>query len=405
MDGDLDARLSGWRFGGAKGAIASRSWTARMAAVVRQSDGRGHRYAGVRALPSRAVVHIGDGIRVGGGPMPAHDVDQSLGPDAAVAEISDQLRVVAGAPCTRWVGLTGGRDSRLILAHLLHAGLQDRFRFVTWNISAADVAIATSLARRYDFDHTVVAVGEPQEWVSELRDLQWRTDGMAAAADIGKMIAADGIFVSGGAGELLSTYYGKDRPIRSQLDVRRMFDERVARSSHLTLARPAIIERYAAELQRILDGYAVVAPERVPQMVYLDHRLHRWQGTARESGPRADVVPLLSPNAVAGALHTPHEVRRGYGWHGELWRCTVPELGRLPFADADARQPSSGDWPPVGDVAEVLLDDPQNPVFELIDRTRLEQMLASGDNPGRAIRKQLINAGLAIWARDVPSRA
>ena len=72
------------------------------------------------------------------------------------AELIEGVRVAAEARVEhRRADITGGRDSRLILAAILQDGLQDRFRFRTLGADdLGDVEIGTSIARALDLDHS-----------------------------------------------------------------------------------------------------------------------------------------------------------------------------------------------------------------------------------------------------------
>jgi hypothetical protein len=148
-------------------------------------------FTGVRALPPGHGVEIGvDAVRLSGhdAPWTPTDDERGLGPEELLQRIHTDLAdsLLAFADQGRGVDdhvvdLTGGMDSRLLLAVAMHEGLDRRLRFRTVGLAGlADVEIATEIAERFDLDHRVeLPLRESRlPWVDRVRAFVARTDGM-----------------------------------------------------------------------------------------------------------------------------------------------------------------------------------------------------------------------------------
>jgi hypothetical protein len=75
----------------------------------------------------------------------------------------------------------------------------------------------------------------------------------------------------------------------------------------------------------------------VPEGCPIRHRLRRWFGTTQEADARNRVFPLHSPIGVALAFSLGPRDRRSYWIHRQILDRTCPQLGDMPFA--------TGRWP------------------------------------------------------------
>ncbi len=162
-----------------------------------------------------------------------------------------------------------------------------------------------------------------------------------------------------------------------------------------------------------------IPPEDLAEVHYAEHRLRRWLGTVRHvvaHNPVADPLQLTAGFRTAMAMG--HELRRVDAIHFELIRRLCEPLARVPLAGkgwhpaarAMAPEPDRYDAPPVTGggggghrwqdrrfhtlapvFAAELLNGRGNPLVEMLDRKRLEEVLSG--------RRQLDAYGkTALWA-------
>ena len=365
--------------------------------------GNGTGFEGVLALPARSLVRVTDDRRVTveRRRLPCHPNDPDSDVTSAADELRQRLECVAG-PDRRLAGLTAGRDSRVLLAHILDLGLRDRFRFVTWDLGGDDVRVAARLALEHGLDHVVV----PVETVAALDHvdaaLRW-TDGMLPATEAGRVFGADEPFVSGIGGGLATAVYGAQRQIDSVAHVEATLIGRVRRRDDESICTRQLVEQQANELEEIVrsiadDGWT---SGQILPLVFLDQRLHRWQGTVRDCGPRADIAPLLAPEMLTAGLALAHEDRRRFTVHRRLIERARPHLLVLPFGSSGGQAwMAPAAWPATARlIGEELFADRSNPVFELVSWDRASAYVTLDRPPPAHVAKQLVNAvALARWA-------
>jgi hypothetical protein len=369
-------------------------------------DGTGYR--DVRALPARTSVRLDPGGRIVEATRPLARPGADADPVGPLeAELHQRLAVLAAAPERPWVGLTGGRDSRLLLAALVAAGLTDRFRFLTWDLGGGDVGMATRLARRYHLDHHVVAPDPQLPLRRALAAAVWRSEGMLPATEVGQVMGADEIFVSGIGGGLLGAQYGADRAVDELADADAALVAPVRRRVGASIATDDLVEAQTAALRELVatlhgDGWRA---DQILSIAFVDQRVHRWQGTACEVGPRPEVAPLLGPETMVASLATAHDDRRAFRWHDRLTGRACAGLLGEPFTTGG---PSiwlrASAWPRIARlVREELLTDPTSALFDLIDFHAVELHASSLDPPSPHIATQLLNAlGIARWLSTDP---
>ena len=371
--------------------------------------GSGTGYRDVRALPARSNVRVDAGGTVRceerplSIPQPPPAIDDQAVAAAASSEIIERLVALDAMPVGAVVGLTGGRDSRLVLAHIISAGLHDRFEFITWAGNDSDVAIAQQLARAYGLRHCVVEPARAGPWIDELRALLQRSEGMLPATASRGELNVPGLFVSGSGGELYSAYFGQHRPVLDPRAVADVFCHRITAHTEAGICRPEVRDRYLEAMRAMVGRYAdsCARSDQVPSRMYLDERMHRWQGTVRESSPRANAPVLLAPCPVGVALAASHDDRRFHRWHDALLGATVPALIDEPYCVQPDRQGPRQSWYDAATLfRQQLLDDDTNPVFDLVAQDRVAALVAAPGPPEPPVMRQLYNAvGIAVWLR------
>jgi hypothetical protein len=238
----------------------------------------------------------------------------------------------------RYADLTGGKDSRLVLAVTMTARVRDRFVFRTDGPpTILDVEIASELAklagvqwvRGVDIDRRpTTAVGS---WLDRMTRYVSNTAGICNIADTSARFgpaddAVDGpppLRVNGLSGELLRSMLGFELPDERAL-VRR-FDRHFG---HLDLLRPDAMMGYRAEwIDEMLTG----CPEATSWNDRHDVFLLRTQVRAN-FGPRSDLLPgrrsmpLSAIGAVRAAYRLGARARLDEKLHREIIRRASPRL-------------------------------------------------------------------------------
>lgn len=279
-------------------------------------------YEGVTSMPIGSYLRLSDeGVACTERPPPWRPGDPSA--DASPSELLDRAHgaleevVTAAAGMDvhpRYADLTGGKDSRLVLAATVTARVHHRFAFRTDGPpTILDVEIASELAeiagvrwvRGADI-HRPRA--DPSGWLDRMTRYVQDTAGICNIADTSARFhrtedAAKGdppLRVNGLSGELLRSMLGFELPDERAL-VRR-FDRHFG---HLDLLRPDAMLRYRAEwMDELLSG-------RVEGGSWNDrHDVFLLCTQVRANfGPRSDLLPgpRLMPLSALGA------VRSAYG--------------------------------------------------------------------------------------------
>jgi hypothetical protein len=271
--------------------------------------------------------------------------------------------------CTRRDGLaselTGGVDSRLVLAGLL-AQKQPFFAWTLGNPGSVEVRTIARLRRRVPFDHVAVPVS-PEELVSRLPDLvaekhelgdgeenalQYAPLKLAFEALAGRRTVS----VSGVPGELVRGFFfralrARGRRVRGvPLEA---FGRAVVKDSgglH-RLLRPEILPDPQGVLHSTLEEFLLASPLEAPEGLledfYLRIRMQRFagRGTTTTGLFCRHALPYFGNDLVDLSLSLPYEVK----WDGKVIRralmklspklASVPRESGIPIAPASWHRP------------------------------------------------------------------
>jgi hypothetical protein len=289
-----------------------------------------------------------DGTVTGGERPGAGGVADAL--VAAVAPLRD-----AGEPVQ--LSLTGGKDSRLIAAALVKAGV--RVTGVTHGFADhPDVVVAAEIARRLGIEHVVrapTAPGQRVDVLGRIRATVLVADGMLSAFEnVGRPdpAAVTAITAGGHGGELLRGGYaetagrpGSSRGLRGALSPAR----RAARSAellrrlttkHLGLIRRGPAGSYVASLAPWTPRLAR-HPLHALDDFYLVNRAGRWSAAARQAYLLRErlVQPLFDDRVVLAARTVPLADRVRGTLSAAVLAELSPALADVPLAG----KPSAGD--------------------------------------------------------------
>ena len=329
-------------------------------------------FAGVSALGRSTTLHLlnGDLTRlptpaeasaptpVPGGGLSGGARAVAAGLVAAVAHLAD-----VGQPVE--LSLTGGKDSRLIAAALVAAGVPVVARTHGF-ADHPDVVVAAEIARRLGIEHLVrtpAAPGQQVDVLGRIRATVLVADGMLSAFEnVGRPDpAASSVVTAGGhGGELLRGGYAETaagRPgsatgVRAALAPAR----RAARaaellrrltSKHLGLIRPGPAAGYVASLAPWSAALAR-RPLHALDDFYLVNRAGRWSAAARQAYLIRErlVQPLFDDRVVLAARAVPLGERISGALSAAVLAELCPALVDVPLAGKPPKAAAGGGQAP-----------------------------------------------------------
>jgi len=373
--------------------------------------GRESGWAGVRQL-AQGVTLTGDagGLRIASRPfsLPA---ERGFDPDL-LAEGLEQAKAairLAARDGALDLPITGGKDSRAIVALALAAGLRGRLTLFTRGYAGhPDVVVGAAIAERIGVPHRrepplgsdLPADLGPQAFLARLRTIAFQTDGgmggwdNVLAHEIGR-----GTIVSGHLGEVLKAY--AKRPIEGELDSASMVRLQ-APFDPMELLRPEARERLTAALGHQMDEARSAGAEEadLPDIFYWRNRVPNWLGGIRgvKSFERQPLLPLGVLALMQLAFRMTAAERKAELAHYKLIEAAAPELLDIAFAHqswhpslgapmqapvlAAADAPLFGSWqwsvnrvPGVRAALVELFASVEIPLWRDVDRARLIDML------------------------------
>ena len=240
--------------------------------------------------------------------------------------------------------ITGGKDSRAVLALCLAAGLRDRIHLFTRGPDGhPDVEVGRLIAQRLGVPHR--REGPPgirarTDWDADLlrtslARLAYQTDGAMGGWDlIAGTATGTGTTMTGHMGEVLKAY-AKAQDGDGALDPVTMIRSQ-GPFDPLDLLRP---EARAAMIDEVAGQMAVARSQGateadLPDLFYLRNRVPNWLGGIRsiKSFEQQPIMPLGVPGLQALAFRLTARERQQERLHFEIVRRLAPELLDLPFA-------------------------------------------------------------------------
>ncbi|WP_419825255.1 hypothetical protein [Sphingomonas sp.] len=347
------ARLAGRR----EADAGSAAWIAAVGYRLGTRTG----WAGVRQLPQGARwvnARLATGERVGPEPGAARGFDLAL-LEQGMAEAAAAM-ALAETDGAIPLPVTGGKDSRALVAIAAHAGLRDRLDlFTRGRPEHPDVIVGAQIAATLGLPHRreePVQPGGDARWpaerlVKELARLAFQTDGGMGGWDLvtGRQ-PGQSTQVTGHMGELLRPYAKRLLPADGDpvalVHAQGPFDP-------LDILRPAARRRLVATLHDELGRLATEDDETgaLPDLFYLRHRIPNWLGGVRavKSFERQPLAPLGVRSLTTLAFRMTAGERRRDLAHYRIVERGAPELLALPFAHQrwDAELPGAPDVAPI----------------------------------------------------------
>ena len=303
------------------------------------------------------------------------------------------------------VPVTGGRDSRVVLAAALAAGLD--FGGLTGGApDDPDVVTGRELCLAAGVPHSLLGADPGGDmWTNHRRAaevLRLTAGGTASLADAAgfPLSAREGplpLWHSGQGGEIGRSYYGSGEELDAPGLERRLYDAFTGRRAHRReLLSDAGRELVSAQIRgwvaAKLDDGASAAD--VPDLFYVERRMATWAAPSHGCVEyiRDTTSPLWSRRVVDDLLAPPAGERSAAPYHREVVRRLAPQLEGVPFAAPPQgaslprkavrelrrrlRPRPDGFQPIVDDVREQALAADSHPAWEVLDRARCEALLS-----------------------------
>ncbi|WP_405105309.1 hypothetical protein OG559_18115 [Micromonospora sp. NBC_01405] len=312
------------------------------------------------------------------------------------------------------LGLSGGKDSRLIAATLIAADLMPRF--LTNEDTRAEGEVARQLVqilrnkRGLDPEHQLRLVGAPAEVLGTgLRerarllldhyDHQFPSTYLARSAvppTLPDQVRS--ATLTGAAGELAIGYWYPAAEADPMPTPEEASMARLLAAPHGAIA-PEVLAAEKARISGILDHAREVglAGLHLLDYLYLVERMRRWATSAYTTGM---VTPFLAPGFVATTFALTPAQKRDRLLHTGLIARLVPEWSEVPFVSVSTgRSTATRVWE--GDGVAVmadLLDTAHGPLTGLMCRPVVEQALqkaAQGGRPDARVLQQFTALAVA----------
>lgn len=330
---------------------------------------------------------------------------------------------LSAAPEATESELTGGRDSRMVLDLAARAGFAHDLSYYTrGRPTSSDVVTAQHIAEELGltYERRNWMLGDPT--LENLVRHVVETSGQLGKFGDNIVDQHDGITLSGLGGESLRTNYPKQAGHTSVRAVRKGFRRQpfgLGRFLHRDAAR-TLKRRARAFLLEPLDEGA--KPEALFDIFYVRHRMRRWIGDRPDRFQR-HVFPLYSPLGFQHVLTSDWEARAEGRLHDEIRQRAALPLDHIGFSrpqswhhrpgeftlaqsetPRSARTGSSSRGPQMRptkassylsreqierlrreSIREALAFDPDNPAFDVVDRTELSR---AADRIGELKRRE-----------------
>ncbi len=365
-----------------------------------------------------------------------HDPEHTAPYDDLLLDVERDLRhtirAVADLPVDeRVLSLSGGKDSRTILAIILGEGLQDRFRFeTTGSPERSDAIAAQTIATRFGLDWSLQnPTGRPPD--AELENLLMHVslvEGMTSAWSASERpVFSPGVVINGTSGEGLR--WGK---VSSSGVGARTVDDVVTRVltkdpfDMLGVLRPEARAYYVGFItswfhQQVDLGIPLIS---LPALYFHEMRTHARAGPDATWSPRPRIDPFMTPVCIRATHRLPAERRPDLRFHLDLQWQVSPELSKIPLAGSVWSEPMYAHLPDAADyrslqpqktldssgrtwrakhyaayletILPVVLDQ-ANPIFELLDQDHLIDRIARGDEHEGRVRLVWNLLSAAAW--------
>jgi hypothetical protein len=408
-------------------------------------------FEGVRVVGPGAAIEIRRAppgvVTDRGAPWTPDEKLQGLSNDEFIElareDIAETLRATLDFPVDRHViRLTGGKDSRLLLAVALWADLAQDFDYETIGPpTLADVRVASELAQRHGLRHDVKFLGlaSSRPYADRVRDFVTATGGMLNLWDLSEPnTPPNELCVVGLCGEMLRTFRRVRVAVSSPDDLARLLGPQ--HLGRLRLLRPDVARQFHEMATGALldDPSSRSEPLDLLDAFYIRNRLRFTRMGPQEELPgQRRIMPLYSIDALRAAFALGGAARQAEVLHFEIMRRCSDGLVRHPFAGpgwdpmllenlppehARLREESESGRAELATAGkpeslmqslqrtafderkgffDAVLSDRGNPIWEFVQRGTADAALQRFESLSRTERRELYGAlTAALWLGD-----
>lgn len=285
--------------------------------------------------------------------------DEAL--ELALASLRDQIRALKPLWEKPSVGLSGGWDSRIVVAALRAEGVSCDLR-VRGLPDRPDVRIARQLTEIAQLDLRVKTSSSlPPTQPHQCRAamgcaLLWQAGGMVTRQH--KVFLANEKLLDGGRvnvlgqhGEIARGFY----PAKiAATDIKAPTPDEGLRQLLLAQTPPAFLPRVRMDIEATVrefcgdaDRYGLEGDSRLDYF-FLSEDTRRWASASLASLPGVTCAPLLTPGFIRATFALPPAERRAQASHRHIIAACAPDWRDVPFAAAVENSPdpplASRDW-------------------------------------------------------------
>lgn len=342
--------------------VGSMAWLLSLSLLMgEEMPARGVRYLlphqVARVAPGEARVKIEESRSVW--PDPTLPLRDNLTPaewDLVTDDLVRGCRSLGSLDHRLRLNLTGGKDSRLVLALFKAAGLEDNVFTVTHGLpDNPEVEVAAEVARVAGYEHRRHGPPAPKPTDEQrvpaspdfaviwrrLAQAAYRFDAMVCPWDGLSPLAplrSTNLEVKGFAGEYYKGPEGADPQFRKGIpstaaemaeklvNFKQAFDP-------LSILHPEVADRQKDWIR----GWTMRTAETlhldlIPMRMYFDYRMPSWSGPMAQYTPgRININPLASAFTLAKVFECSAEVTNSGRFHYEIMKRAAPELVTVPF--------------------------------------------------------------------------
>lgn len=245
------------------------------------------------------------------------------------------------------ISLTGGKDSRLILACALNAGLRSEIEtFTKGPVGSPEIECAENLARQVGVSHSKVHTSPQETKKSWDSDGIWKTIKMSVFRYGGGVCLWDGrasnvnglsFDITGFGGELYRGPGGHAKQFKSlefldDDDLLKYWVNYHQLHDPLGLLKPEYKEFQRSELSRWLQDNKNIRSDILPEKFFVENRLSHWNGPlAQQVTGRVKLMPLLNSSLARDVFSLSPGLRNAEIAHYELMSEVSIGLANSPF--------------------------------------------------------------------------
>lgn len=379
-------------------------------------------------------------------------------PGEAARVLVATVRALADWPGRKLsVGLTGGRDSRLVFAACVAAGLDFDAETIAFPSMRGfpdtnDVVVARRVAevcgRALSIEMPVPGSGVR----GSARVLRLISSGLVSLGDTGLLTPPESgvplrLTQSGQGGEIARAEFGIGENSTAKLvdglfrHIVPAWPRPIVTSDAMQTVRDYVVSWVGEHLER------GVAPSNIPDVFYLLERMSNWAGPAHSVYDSVNDVtsPLWTTRLLPYQFGLPAPEREREFFHLRLLEALVPELARLPFAGVNPRwptfptrrssntqryrmlafkitrefrrrasaayrrrrDPSAGDpllAEAMDEARECALAMPSHPAWDVLDRSRVHRLLSQAPSTLDPRRQRYVWRLVTIFAAENDAR-